>query len=68
LKIQKWGNHDQKKKDKQRSTNITHKTKDGETRTPLKTGGEIGCSGMVINSCSTSGTRRVALVTNSGKE
>ena len=26
----------QKKKDKQRSTNITHKTKDRLTRTPLK--------------------------------
>jgi hypothetical protein len=34
----------------------------------FKTGGEIGCSGMEINSCSTSATRRVALVTNSGKE
>ena len=28
------------KKDKQRSTKHTHKTKDRETRTPLKTGGE----------------------------
>ena len=26
--------------------NVTHKTKDRETRTPLKTGGELGCSGM----------------------
>ena len=30
----------QKKKDKQRSTKHTHKTKDLVTQTPLKTGGE----------------------------
>ena len=54
----------QKKKDKQRSTKHTYKTKDRVTRTPLKTGGELGCSGRVGSSCSTSGTRRVNLVTN----
>jgi hypothetical protein len=48
-------------KDKQRSTKHTHKTKDRVTRTPLKTWGELRCSGRV----STSGTRRVNLVTNS---
>ena len=32
-------------------------------RTPLKTGGELGCSGRVSSSCSTGGTRRVNLVT-----
>jgi hypothetical protein len=37
--------------------NNTHKTKDQVTQTPLKTG-------SVSNSCSTSGTRRVNLVTN----
>jgi hypothetical protein len=31
-------------KDKQRSTKHTHKTKDWVTRTPLKPGGELGCS------------------------
>ena len=31
----------QKKKDKQRFTKHTHKTKDRVTRTPLKTGGEL---------------------------
>jgi hypothetical protein len=41
----------------------THKTKDRVTRTPLKTGGELRCSGRVISSCSTSGTCRVTLVT-----
>jgi hypothetical protein len=46
-------------KDKQQSTNITHKTKDRVTRTPLKTGGELRCSGRVSSSCSTSDTRRV---------
>ena len=39
--------------------NNTHKTKDRVTRIPLKTGGELRCSGRVRNSCSTSGTRRV---------
>jgi hypothetical protein len=52
-------------KDKQRSTKHTYKTKDRVTRTPLKTGGELRCSGRVGSSCSTSGTRRVNLVTNS---
>jgi hypothetical protein len=54
----------QKKKDRQRSSKYTHKTKDRVTRTPLKTGGELRCSGRVSSSCSTSGTRRVNLVTN----
>jgi hypothetical protein len=51
-------------KDKQRSTKYTYKTKDRVTGTPLKTGGERRCSGRVGSSCSTSGTRRVNLVTN----
>jgi hypothetical protein len=51
-------------KDKQRSTKHTYKTKYRVTRTPLKTGGELRCSGRVSSSCSTSGTRRVNLVTN----
>jgi hypothetical protein len=51
-------------KNKHRSTKHTHKTKDRVTRIPLKTGGELRCSGRVSNSCSTSGTRRVNLVTN----
>jgi hypothetical protein len=50
-------------KDKQRSTKHTYKTKDRVTRTPLKTGGELRCSGRVSSSCSTSDTRRVNLVT-----
>jgi len=44
--------------------NTTQKTKDRETRTPLKTGGELWCSGRVGSSCSSCGTRRVTLVTN----
>jgi hypothetical protein len=51
-------------KDKQRSTKHTYKTKDRVTRTPLKTGGELRCSGRVSSSCSTSGTHNVNLVTN----
>ena len=41
-----------------------YKTKDRVIRTSLKTGGELRCSGRVGSSCSTSGTRRVNLVTN----
>jgi hypothetical protein len=41
-------------KDKQRSTEHTHETKDRVTRTPLKAGGEVMCSGRVSSSCSTS--------------
>jgi hypothetical protein len=48
-------------KDKQWSTKQTHKTKDQVTRTPLKTGSELRCSGRVSSSCSTSGTRHVNL-------
>ena len=51
-------------KDKKRSTKHTHKTKDRVTRTPLKTGGELRCSGRVSSSCSTGGTHGVTLVTN----
>jgi hypothetical protein len=56
----------QKKKYKrtQQSTKHTHKTKDRVTRTPLKTRGELECSGRVGSFYSTSGTRRVNLVTN----
>ena len=49
-------------KDKQRSTKHTYKTKDRVTRTPLKTGDELRCPGMVGSSCSTSITRRGNLV------
>jgi len=41
-------------KDKQRSTKHTYKAKDRVTRTQLKTGGELMCSGRVGISCSTS--------------
>ncbi len=49
-------------KDKQRSTKHTYKAKDRVTRTPLKTGDELRCSGSVNSSCSTSDNRRVNLV------
>ena len=52
----------QKKRDEQRSTKHTHKTKDRVTRTPSKTESELRCSARVSSSCSTSGTRRVNLV------
>ena len=51
-------------RDKQRSTKHTYRTKDRVTRSPLKTGSELGCSGRVSSSCATSDTRRVNLVTN----
>jgi hypothetical protein len=53
-----------KQKDKQRSTKHTYITKDRVTRTSLKTGSELRCSGRVGSSCFTSRTRRVNLVTN----
>jgi len=44
--------------------NTAYKTNDRATRTPLKTGDELMCSGRVSSSCSTSGTGRVTLATN----
>jgi hypothetical protein len=46
-----WPN-EKVQKDKQWSTKHAHKTKDRATRTPLKTGGELRCSGRVSSSCS----------------
>jgi hypothetical protein len=40
------------------------KITDRVIRTTLKNGGELKCSGRVGSSCSTSGTRRVNLITN----
>jgi hypothetical protein len=37
-------------KEKQRSTKHAYKTKDQVTRTPLKIGGELRCSGRVSSS------------------
>ena len=45
--------------DKQRSTKHTYITKNRVTRTPLKTEGELRCSGRISISWSTSDTRRV---------
>ena len=45
-----WPN-EKVQKDKQRSTKHTYKTKDRVTRTPPKTGCELGCSGRVSSSC-----------------
>ena len=78
FKIPKGGNHnpyiekeqttqwpkEKVQKGKQRSTKYTHKTKDRVKRTPLKPRSELECSGTISSSCSTSGTRRVNLVTN----
>ena len=44
--------------------NITDKTKDQVTRTPLNTWAGFRCSGRLSSSCSTSDTRRVNLATN----
>ena len=57
----------QKKKYKRTNNdkkNHTYKPKDPVTRTPLKTGGELRCSGRISSPCSTSDTHRVNLVTN----
>jgi hypothetical protein len=55
------------RKDKQRPTKHTYKTKYRVTRSPLKTGDELRCSGRVSSSCSTSDTRRVNLITGMRK-
>ena len=44
--------------------NITHKTKDRGTRTPLKSESELRCFGRESSSCSTSCTCRATLGTN----
>jgi len=44
--------------------NITQKTEDRASRTPLKTGGERRCSGWVSSSCSTCDSRRVTVKRN----
>jgi hypothetical protein len=78
LKLSKGGNHnpyieeeqttqwpkEKVRKDNQRPTKHAYKTKDRVTQTPLKTGGELRCFGMVSSSCSTSDTRRVNPATN----
>jgi len=51
-------------KDKQRSGKHTHKAKDAVTQTPLQVWDELRCPGRVSSSFSTSGTRRINLVTN----
>lgn len=51
-------------KEKQRSTIYTHITKDRVTCTSLKTGSQFMSFGRVVSACSTSGVRRVYLVTN----
>jgi hypothetical protein len=48
----------------QKDQEHTYKTKDRVTRTPLRTGDKLRCSGRVGSSCSTSDIRRVNLVTN----
>jgi hypothetical protein len=57
--------HNGKNKKEVRTNNdlqsITHKTKDRVTQTPIKTAGELRCSGRDSSSCFTS---RVTLVTN----
>jgi hypothetical protein len=50
---------EKEQKDKQRSTEHPHKTKDLVTQTPLKSGVKSGASERVISSYSTSGTSRV---------
>jgi hypothetical protein len=62
-KTKHWPN-EKGQKDKQRSTKHTHKTKDRVTRNPLKTGDEFRCSRRESDSCSTSRTHSVNLVTN----
>jgi len=56
--------HNDRKKKRTNSDlqNNTQKTKDRATRTPLKIGDELRCSGRIGNSCFLCETRRVTLV------
>jgi hypothetical protein len=71
LKIPKGGNQnpyiDEEQKTqwlKEKGQTTIYKTKDRVTRAPLRTGGELRCSGRVGSFYSTSDTSRVNLVTN----
>ena len=44
-----------------RTSNDLQNTKDRATRTPLKNGGELMCSGKVRSSCSICGTCKIGL-------
>jgi hypothetical protein len=48
---------EKEQKEKQRSTKHTYKTKDRVTQTPLKTGGELRCSGRVTGVKKSAGLR-----------
>ena len=63
-KMDRQHNDQKKKRTKGRSTK--HKTNDRVTRTPLKAEGELMCYRRVSSSSSTSGTRRINLVTKPG--
>jgi hypothetical protein len=64
IRIHKDRQHNgHKKKDKRTNNdlqNITHKTEVLVTRTPLRSGTELLCSGRVCSSCSTSDSRRTS--------
>jgi hypothetical protein len=53
IRISKKNRQNNGQKKKYKRTNNAHKTKDRVTRTPLKIGGELKCSGRVSSSCST---------------
>jgi hypothetical protein len=48
-------------KDKQLHNKILHRKQKTAKQTPLKTGGEVVCSGRVGGFCSTSGIRRITV-------
>ena len=54
---------EKEERDRQQSTKHTHKTKDRVTRTPLKPGGELRCSGKEDRSSCTSGHRLDTVIT-----
>jgi hypothetical protein len=66
IRSRKWKKYRQHERGKMRNNDLqstTQKTKDQTTRTQLKTGDELRCSGRVGSSCSNSGTRRATIVT-----
>ena len=61
--ITRWPRHNTKRETTNYKTYIEN-TKDRVTQTPLKTGGELKCFERESGPCSSSGTCRVNLVTN----
>jgi hypothetical protein len=65
INLRRTDNTMAKRKEKRTNNDLqnnTQKIKDRATRTSLKTGGELRCSGKVSSSCSTCDNSRVTVI------